>query len=153
MKSGCSNGIFRNFANLISQSTDILKCFRGSFRLRDNESQLYSTDKGVTIISPSLTFTTSLLLTYNQSLSFINQSLTLTTLLLTHNQSFTHIHNQSIYYNHNQSLTHTQNQPLTYSQPVYHSHSQPVKINYQKLPLYFRSVSPDVFCSPLAKQH
>ena len=37
----CSIGIFLNFAHLICRSTDILKCFRGSLRLRDNESRLY----------------------------------------------------------------------------------------------------------------
>ena len=41
MKFGCSLGIFLNSANLVCQSTDISKCFRGSLRLRDNESQLY----------------------------------------------------------------------------------------------------------------
>ena len=41
MKFGCSIGIFLNLANLICRSTDISKCFRGSLRLRDNESQLY----------------------------------------------------------------------------------------------------------------
>ena len=43
MKFDCSFGIFLNFANLICRSTDISKCFRGSLRLRDNESQLYIT--------------------------------------------------------------------------------------------------------------
>ena len=38
---GCSFGIFLNSANLICRSTDISKCFRGSLRLRDNESRLY----------------------------------------------------------------------------------------------------------------
>ena len=37
----CSFGIFLNSANLICRSTDISKCFRGSLRLRDNESRLY----------------------------------------------------------------------------------------------------------------
>ena len=41
MKSGCSIGIFLNTAHLICRSTDISKCFRGSLRLRDNESRLY----------------------------------------------------------------------------------------------------------------
>ena len=41
MKFGCSIGIFLNSANLICRSTDISKCFRGSLRLRDNESRLY----------------------------------------------------------------------------------------------------------------
>ena len=37
----CSIGIFFNTAHLICRSTDISKCFRGSLRLRDNESRLY----------------------------------------------------------------------------------------------------------------
>ena len=41
MKFGCSFGIFLNSAHLICRSTDISKCFSGSLRLRDNESQLY----------------------------------------------------------------------------------------------------------------
>ena len=41
MKFGCSIGIFLNSATLICRSTDISKCFRGSLRLRDNESRLY----------------------------------------------------------------------------------------------------------------
>ena len=41
MKFGCPIGIFLNSANLTCQSTDISKCFRGSLRLRDNESRLY----------------------------------------------------------------------------------------------------------------
>ena len=41
MTFGCSIGIFLNSANLICRSTDISKCFRGSLRLRDNESRLY----------------------------------------------------------------------------------------------------------------
>ena len=41
VKIGCSLGIFLNSANLICRSTDISKCFRGSLRLRDNESPLY----------------------------------------------------------------------------------------------------------------
>ena len=41
MKFGCLIGIFLKFANLICRSTDIAKCFRGSLRLRDNESRLY----------------------------------------------------------------------------------------------------------------
>ena len=40
-KFGCSIGIFLNFANLICRSMDISKYFRGSLRLRDNESRLY----------------------------------------------------------------------------------------------------------------
>ena len=40
-KFGCSFGIFLNSANLICRNTDISKCFRGSLRLRDNESRLY----------------------------------------------------------------------------------------------------------------
>ena len=40
VKFGCSIGIFLNSAHLICRSTDISKCFRGSLRLRDNESQL-----------------------------------------------------------------------------------------------------------------
>ena len=40
-KFGCLFGIFLNSVNLICRSTDISKCFRGSPRLRDNESQLY----------------------------------------------------------------------------------------------------------------
>ena len=42
MKFGCSIGIFLNSAHLICRSTDISKCFRGSLRLRDNESRLYN---------------------------------------------------------------------------------------------------------------
>ena len=34
-------GIFLNSANLVCRSTDISKCFRGSLRLRENETQLY----------------------------------------------------------------------------------------------------------------
>ena len=41
VKFGSSIGIFLNSANLICRSTDISKCFRGSLRLRDNESRLY----------------------------------------------------------------------------------------------------------------
>ena len=41
VKVGCSTGIFLNTANLICRSTDISICFRGSLRLRDNESRLY----------------------------------------------------------------------------------------------------------------
>ena len=41
MKFGCWIGIFLNSANLIFRSTDISQCFRGSLRLRDNESRLY----------------------------------------------------------------------------------------------------------------
>ena len=41
MKFGCLVGIFLNSANLICQSTDISKCFRGFVRLRDKESRLY----------------------------------------------------------------------------------------------------------------
>ena len=41
MKFGCSIGIFLNTAHLICQSTDILKCFRGSLHLLDNVSRLY----------------------------------------------------------------------------------------------------------------
>ena len=41
MKFGCSFGIYLNSANLICRSTDISGCFRGSLRLRDNESRLY----------------------------------------------------------------------------------------------------------------
>ena len=44
MKFGCSIGIFHNTAHLICRSTDISKCFRGSLRLRDNESRLYTQD-------------------------------------------------------------------------------------------------------------
>ena len=39
MKFYSSIGIFLNSANLICRSTDISKCFRGSLRLRDNESR------------------------------------------------------------------------------------------------------------------
>ena len=42
MKFGCSIGIFLSSAHLICRSTDISKCFRGSLRLRDNESRLYN---------------------------------------------------------------------------------------------------------------
>ena len=41
VKFGFSIGIFLNSPNLICRSTDISKCFRGSLRLRDNESRLY----------------------------------------------------------------------------------------------------------------
>ena len=41
MKFGRLFGIFLNSAHLICRSTDISKCFRGSLRLRDNESRLY----------------------------------------------------------------------------------------------------------------
>ena len=41
MKFDCLIGIFLNSANLICQSTDISKCFRGSLHFRDNESRLY----------------------------------------------------------------------------------------------------------------
>ena len=41
VKFSSSIGIFLNSANLICRSTDISKCFRGSLRLRDNESRLY----------------------------------------------------------------------------------------------------------------
>ena len=41
MRFVCSIGIFLNYANLICRSTDISRCFRGSLRLRDNESRLY----------------------------------------------------------------------------------------------------------------
>ena len=41
MQFGCSIGIFLNSAHLICPSTDISQCFRGSLRLRDNESRLY----------------------------------------------------------------------------------------------------------------
>ena len=33
--------VFLNFTNLIYRGTDILKCFRESLGLRDNESRLY----------------------------------------------------------------------------------------------------------------
>ena len=42
MKFGCQVGIFLNSAHLICRSTDISKFFRGSLRLQDNESRLYS---------------------------------------------------------------------------------------------------------------
>ena len=41
MKFGCSIGLFLSSAHLICRSTDISKYFRGSLRLRDNESRLY----------------------------------------------------------------------------------------------------------------
>ena len=41
VKFGFSIGFFLNSAHLICRSTDISKCFRGSLRLRDNESRLY----------------------------------------------------------------------------------------------------------------
>ena len=41
MKFGCFIGIFLNSPNLIGRSTYISKCFRGSLRLRDDESRLY----------------------------------------------------------------------------------------------------------------
>ena len=44
MKFGSSIGIFLNSANMICRSTDISKCFRGSLRLRDHESRLYSVE-------------------------------------------------------------------------------------------------------------
>ena len=37
----CYIGIFLNSAYLICRSADSSKCFRGSLRLRDNESRLY----------------------------------------------------------------------------------------------------------------
>ena len=40
MTFGCSFGIFLNSADLVCRSTDISMCFRGSLRLRDNESRL-----------------------------------------------------------------------------------------------------------------
>ena len=43
----CSIGIFFNSANLIYRSMDISKCFKGSLRLRDNESLLYSILQGI----------------------------------------------------------------------------------------------------------
>ena len=39
---GCLNCFFLNATNLICRSTDISKCFKGSLRFRDNESQLYA---------------------------------------------------------------------------------------------------------------
>ena len=42
LKFGCSVSIFLNSAHLICRSTDSSKCFRGSLRLRDNESRLCS---------------------------------------------------------------------------------------------------------------
>ena len=45
MKFGCSIGIFLKSAKLICRSTDISNCFRGSLRLRDNESQLYLAER------------------------------------------------------------------------------------------------------------
>ena len=69
MKFGCSIGIFLNSAHLICRSTDISKCFRGSLRLRDNESRLYvffilvygprSPSDGVLIISLASPLVTS----------------------------------------------------------------------------------------------
>ena len=41
MNFGCLTGIFLSSAPLICRSTDISKYFRGSLRLRDNESRLY----------------------------------------------------------------------------------------------------------------
>ena len=46
MKFGCSIGIFLSSAHLICRSTDISKYFRGSLRLRDNESRLYFDNAG-----------------------------------------------------------------------------------------------------------
>ena len=40
VKCDCAICIFLNSENLICRSTDILKCFRGSLQLRDNESRL-----------------------------------------------------------------------------------------------------------------
>ena len=40
-KLGCSFCIFLSSANLICRSTEILKCFNWSLRLRDKESRLY----------------------------------------------------------------------------------------------------------------
>ena len=51
MKCGCSISIFLNSANLICRSTDISKCFRGSLRLRDNESRLYIRGDYKTVVS------------------------------------------------------------------------------------------------------
>ena len=53
MKFGCSIGIFLNSAHLICRSTDISKCFRGSLRLRDNESRLYLISKACVLFSSS----------------------------------------------------------------------------------------------------
>ena len=47
MKFGCSTGIFLSSANLICRSMDISKCFRGSLRLRENESGLYDVSRRV----------------------------------------------------------------------------------------------------------
>ena len=44
VKFSSSIGIFLSSVNLICRSTDISKCFRGSLRLRDNESRLYLTN-------------------------------------------------------------------------------------------------------------
>ena len=41
VKCGCLNYFFLNFANLIGRGTDILKYFRESLGIRDNESRLY----------------------------------------------------------------------------------------------------------------
>ena len=49
VKFGFSIGIFLNTAHLICRSTDISKCFRGSLRLRDNESRLYLNITRITI--------------------------------------------------------------------------------------------------------
>ena len=46
MKCGCSIGIFLSSAHLICRSTDISKYFRGSLRLRNNESRLYFDNAG-----------------------------------------------------------------------------------------------------------
>ena len=56
VKFGCSTSIFLISAHLICRSTDISQCFRGSLRLRDNESRLYMQ---YTLFSISTHFNTS----------------------------------------------------------------------------------------------
>ena len=45
VKCGCSSNFFLNSSKLICRSTDILKYFRESLGIRDNESRLYFTFK------------------------------------------------------------------------------------------------------------
>ena len=53
VKFGCSFGIFLSSANLICQSTEISKCFRGSLRFRDNE-RLPDNESRLYILYPAL---------------------------------------------------------------------------------------------------
>ena len=47
VKCGCSKYFFLNSATLICRGTDILKYFRESLGIRDNESRLYVSDLGL----------------------------------------------------------------------------------------------------------